>query len=84
MARAWRIEYPGAVGHGLGRGNQGRKIYADEGGRQMWLGASGEAWQRTGWHIKRKKRLAEDGLWPEQLPELPIVGSSLSIGMILQ
>ena len=30
MARAWRIEYAGALYHVLGRGNEGRAIFVDD------------------------------------------------------
>jgi len=44
MARALRIEYPGAIYHVMARGNQGQQIYADRGDR-----SSGCApWARLG------------------------------------
>ncbi|SPE61706.1 hypothetical protein SBV1_740039 [Verrucomicrobia bacterium] len=51
MARALRIEYPGAIYHVMARGNQGQKIYADDGDRKLWLSTLGQAWRRTGWPI---------------------------------
>jgi REP element-mobilizing transposase RayT len=51
MARPIRVEFGGAVYHVMARGNQGRKIYADDGDRQMWLATLVEAWRRTGWRI---------------------------------
>jgi len=37
MARQMRIQYAGAVYHVMGRGNQGRPIYADDRDRKRWL-----------------------------------------------
>jgi len=37
MARAIRIEYPGAVYHLMARGNQGQAIFTDDQDRQVWL-----------------------------------------------
>ena len=37
MARAWRIEYAGALYHVLSRGNEGRAIFVDD--RQAFLTA---------------------------------------------
>jgi len=51
MARSLRIEYAGAIYHVMARGNQGQKIYADDGDRKLWLSTLGQAWRRTGWRI---------------------------------
>ena len=51
MARQVRIEYAGAAYHVMGRGNQGRAIYADDRDRQRWLETLGEACEQTGWRI---------------------------------
>jgi hypothetical protein len=51
MARALRIEYPGAVYHVMARGNQGRPIFADELDRQRWLEMLGEGCDKTGWLV---------------------------------
>jgi hypothetical protein len=37
MARAWRIEYEGALYHVLSRGNQRQAIFADDEDRQVFL-----------------------------------------------
>ena len=37
MARQIRVEYAGAVYHVMARGNQGRRIYADDPDRKRWL-----------------------------------------------
>jgi len=51
MERALRSEYPGAIYHVMARGNQGQKIYADDGDRQLWLCTLGQARQRAGWRL---------------------------------
>jgi REP element-mobilizing transposase RayT len=51
MARKIRIEYPGAVYHVMARGNQGRRIYADDSDRTVWLETLAEACAKTGWRI---------------------------------
>ena len=51
MARKIRIEYAGAAYHVMGRGNQGRDIYADDRDRKLWLETLGEACAKTGWRI---------------------------------
>ena len=51
MARPVRIQYAGAVYHVMGRGNQGRAIYADDRHRKRWLETLGEACEQTGWRI---------------------------------
>ena len=51
MARKSRIEYAGAVYHVMARGNQGRRIYADDSDRKEWLETLAEACAKTGWGI---------------------------------
>jgi REP element-mobilizing transposase RayT len=51
MARAIRIEYPGAVYHLMARGNQGQAIFADDLDRQTWLRTLDQACEKTGWRI---------------------------------
>jgi len=51
MARLMRIEYSGATYHVMGRGNQGKAIYAGDEDRQMWLETVGEACDKTGWRV---------------------------------
>jgi REP element-mobilizing transposase RayT len=48
MARALRIEYPGAVYHVMARGNQGRPIFKDDPDRKRFLETLGEAAEKTG------------------------------------
>ncbi|MBI2214219.1 MAG: transposase [Acidobacteria bacterium] len=49
MARALRIEYPGAVYHITSRGNEKRDIFVDDADRQKFLDFLGEAVIRFGW-----------------------------------
>jgi len=51
MARALRIEYPGAVYHVVARGNQGQAIFQDDGDRRSFLKTLGEACEKTGWKV---------------------------------
>ncbi|MEJ2165216.1 MAG: transposase, partial [Desulfobacterales bacterium] len=46
MARAWRIEYGGALYHVLSRGNDRRNIVADDRDRNLFLDTAGEMSQR--------------------------------------
>ena len=46
-----RIAYAGAAYHVMGRGHQGRAIYADDRDRKRWLETLGEACEQTGWRI---------------------------------
>jgi hypothetical protein len=45
MARAIRIEYPGAVYHLMARGNQGQAIFTDDQDRQVWLKTLGQTFR---------------------------------------
>jgi len=51
MARKIRLEYAGAVYHVMARGNQGRRIYADDPDRKRWLETLAEGCEQTGWRI---------------------------------
>jgi len=51
MARPIRVEFAGAVYHVMARGNQGQKLCADDGDRQMWRATLSEACGRTGWRL---------------------------------
>ena len=51
MARALRIEYPGAAYHVMARGNQGNKIFADDLDRKRWLETLSEVVEKTGWRV---------------------------------
>lgn len=46
MARAWRIEYEGALYHVLSRGNERRDIFLDDDDRAMFLTGLAEAGER--------------------------------------
>ena len=43
MARAWRIEYEGALYHVLSRGNERRDIFLDDDDRTLFLTGLAEA-----------------------------------------
>ena len=49
MARALRIEYPGAVYHVTARGNERRDIFRDDDDREQFLRFLGDAVMRFGW-----------------------------------
>ena len=51
MARALRIEYPGAVYHVMARGNQGGPVFADDLDRRRWLETLAEGCEKTGWQV---------------------------------
>jgi len=51
MARALRLEYPGAVYHVMARGNQGQPIFRDDRDRRVFLDTLAEAHAKTGWRI---------------------------------
>jgi putative transposase len=51
MARALRIEYPGAVYHLMARGNQGEPIFDDDKDRRCFLETLGETCEKTGWRV---------------------------------
>ena len=51
MARALRIEYPGAAYHVMARGNRGQDIFADDKDRLCFLETLEEACEKTGWSI---------------------------------
>jgi putative transposase len=42
MARAWRIEYEGALYHVLSRGNEKRDIVTTDDDRRLFLDTAGE------------------------------------------
>jgi REP element-mobilizing transposase RayT len=46
MARAWRIEYEGALYHVLSRGNEQRPIFIDNDDRLLFLETLGEMSER--------------------------------------
>ena len=49
MARALRIEYPGAVYHITSRGNERRVIFHDDEDREQFLRLLADAITRFGW-----------------------------------
>ena len=68
MARQTRIEHAGAAYHVMARGNQGRRIYADDADRERWRETVGEACAKTGWRIRTKGMPEKQVLawWPRQ------------------
>ena len=51
MARALRIEYPGAAYHVMARGNHRQGIFKDDPDRRRFLETLGEACEKTGWAV---------------------------------
>ena len=51
MARALRIEYPGALYHVMARGDGGRRVFESEDDAQAFLSLLGRACERCGWRI---------------------------------
>ena len=51
MARAMRIEFPGAVDHITSRGNERREIFRDDDDRRHFLELLGEVVRRFAWII---------------------------------
>ena len=51
MARAMRIEFPGAVYHITSRGNERRDIFRDDDDRHHLLKLLGEVVRRFGWIV---------------------------------
>jgi putative transposase len=51
MARAIRIEYPGAFYHVMARGNRRERICRDDNDRRFFYETLGEACERTGWKV---------------------------------
>ena len=51
MARALRIDFPGAVHHITSRGNERRPIFVDDRDREMFLHYLGQAIIRFGWSV---------------------------------
>ena len=51
MARALRIEYPGAIYHVMSRGDHREPIFSDETDRQRFIETLGEACAKTDWQV---------------------------------
>ena len=60
MPRQLRIDYPGAVHHGMSRGNRRENIYRDEVDRQDFLKTPAEACQKNDRNFHAWKRHAEN------------------------
>ena len=51
MARRLRIQYRGAMYHGMNRGDQREAIFRDDEDRQRFLSTLGEACLKTEWQV---------------------------------
>ena len=56
MARPIRIQYPDAVYHVMGLGNQGKEIFHDDLARRCFLETLGQACEKTGWRVHAYRR----------------------------
>jgi putative transposase len=59
MPRQVRIQYPGALDHGMARGDRREEIYRDEEDRRMFLEALGEGLRAHGLQVPRLRADAE-------------------------
>ena len=50
-ARKLRVEYPGAMYHGMNRGDRREPIFQDDADRKRWVETLGEACAKTGWQV---------------------------------
>ena len=51
MARKIRIEYPGAIYHGMNRGDRREAIFKDDSDRELFLKTLGETCVKSGWVV---------------------------------
>src|SRR5258708_169565 len=51
MARKVRVEYPGAVYHGMNRGDRRESIFQDDSDRKCFWETLGEACAKTSWQV---------------------------------
>ena len=51
MARALRIQYPGAIYHAMNRGDQREDIVRDDEDRERFLATLTEVCSKTGWQV---------------------------------
>jgi len=51
MARKLKMEYPGAIYHGMNRGDQRESIFQDDQERQRFIPTLAEACGKTGWQV---------------------------------
>ena len=62
MARKLRIEYPGAIYHGMNRGDRREPIFREESDREMFLQTLGQACAKTEWQgALRNPQVGLDG-----------------------
>jgi REP element-mobilizing transposase RayT len=52
MPRALRIEYPGAIYHGMNRGDHREPIFHDDNDRKRFIATLGEACAKTDWQVQ--------------------------------
>ena len=69
MARKPRIQYEGAVNHVMSRGDRGGKIWKDRLDYDLFLAATAEACERTGWRIHAYVLLSNHFHWLLETPE---------------
>lgn len=74
MARAIRVQYEGAWYHVMARGNRRAPIYVDDGDREMFLKALGEASGMTGWEIHAWVLMGNHYHMVIRTPEANLVG----------
>jgi REP element-mobilizing transposase RayT len=70
MARALRIEYPGAVYHVMSRGDHNEPIYQDDKDREMFLETLDGACGKTGWWIHAYVLMDNHYHMPLETPDL--------------
>ncbi len=69
MARKPRIQYEGAVYHVMNRGDRGGKVFKDRLDFELFLRATGDACERTGWRIHAYVLLPNHFHWLLETPE---------------
>ena len=73
MARRPRIEYAGAVYHVMNRGDRGGKVFKDELDYELFLIATREVCERTGWRLHAWALLPNHFHWLLETPEPNLV-----------
>ena len=84
MARALRIQYPGAVYHVMARGNRGGAILADDRDRKLWLETLAEVCEKTGWRIHAYVLLGNHYHLLVETPEPPVASMKKDAGSFLE
>jgi len=73
MPRKPRIEYQGAVYHIMNRGDRGGKVFKDRLDYELFLNATAEVCERTGWCIHAYVLLRNHFHWLLETPEANLV-----------